>query len=699
MVGRLVGLLCAGWLVSLLIPTYSGAAENPDEPVRVPETVISSTRLPDVPVDARTLPAKITVITAEDIKRTGAKTVQEALQWATGIVMYDQVGNAFQQTIDLRGFNGQPVPATSVFVDGQRINEPDFNTVNFDLIPFDTIERIEILPGSSAIYGKNALGGVINIITKRGGDKRQVTGDTLWGSFNRQRYTINSSGPIGKKVDYYANFGRETEDGYRDQSDAKISRFFGKVGFRPTERTDLTVSYTYVNDNLKQAGTLPVSIANVDPRRNFTPGDFFAHETNVFRFNGRQDLGGGFSLNANAFYRHLDQEGFNVGQTSTSDNLTKTESKGGTLQATADHRIGVFRNVLVGGGEFQRNDFKKNLTGAFGLFTFTNQNATGEDITAFYVSETLHILDRLILTGGARYDHDQLNFTDNVDPTNNGGKRYSRVTRRGGVTYLITETVSVYGNYSEGFRVPTFDELFANGPFGSNPNLRPVRTKSYEVGTRAAVSDRLEVQVALFQIDARDEIFFTCNLCDFSFGDGQNRNLDRTRRRGVETTVKVRPHDRVDVILNHTYTEARFLTSFNLGSPTTRHVNAGDTLPQVPTNRFSVTTNYRPADGWTLSLMGLYVGSQFMLNDENNAGPKVSSYFQLNSRFAYERPVPGGRLSAFVMINNMLDQRYSTHGIMAANVLTGGGAVEPFVMPAPGIAAYGGLSYRFESPI
>ena len=58
----------------------------------------------------------------------------------------------------------------------------------------------------SAIYGKNAMGGVINIITKRGGDKHQVTGETLFGSFHRERYTINASGPIGK-FDYYANFG------------------------------------------------------------------------------------------------------------------------------------------------------------------------------------------------------------------------------------------------------------------------------------------------------------------------------------------------------------------------------------------------------------------------------------------------------------------------------------------------------------
>ncbi len=202
-------------LLSCLVASTTHAQS--EDVIETREVVVSSTRLPDAPVDARTLPAKVTVITAEDIRKSGAKTVQEAMQWANNIVMYDLVGNGFQQTIDLRGFNSQPVPSTSVFVDGQRINEPDFNTINFDLIPFDTIERIEIIPGPATIYGKNAMGGVVNIITKRGGDKRQVTSEALFGSWGRQRYTINASGPIGK-FDYYVNLGKEKEDGYRDDS-------------------------------------------------------------------------------------------------------------------------------------------------------------------------------------------------------------------------------------------------------------------------------------------------------------------------------------------------------------------------------------------------------------------------------------------------------------------------------------------------
>ena len=87
-------------LLSCLVASTTHA-QSEDE-IETREVVVTSTRLPDTPVDARTLPAKVTVITAEDIQKSWAKTVQEAIQWATGIVMYDQVGNAFQQTIDLR---------------------------------------------------------------------------------------------------------------------------------------------------------------------------------------------------------------------------------------------------------------------------------------------------------------------------------------------------------------------------------------------------------------------------------------------------------------------------------------------------------------------------------------------------------------------------------------------------------------------
>jgi iron complex outermembrane recepter protein len=187
-----------------------------------------------------------------------------------------------------------------------------------------------------------------------------------------------------------------------------------------------------------------------------------------------------------------------------------------------------------------------------------------------------------------------------------------------------------------------------------------------------------------------------------------NQNIDRSRRRGIETTVKGRLNQYFDAVVNYTYTEATFRSDTTLNpfffdsfgsTPYVENVKKGDSLPLVPKHRLSVTGNYHPWEGWTFSLTGLYVSTQFHLNDEQNSQPRIPGYFVLGSRVAYERKVPGGRLAAFLMANNILDQKYYTQGIIAANNLTGNGAVERFVVPAPGIAVYGGLSYRFESPL
>ena len=684
-----------------------------DDVIETREVVVTSTRLPAAPIDARTLPAKVTVITAEDIRKSGAKTVQEAIERATGIVMYDGVGNAFQQSIDLRGFNGQPVPSTTVFVDGQRMNEPDFNTVNFDLIPYETIERIEIIPGAAAIYGKNAMGGVINIVTKRGTDKHQATGETLFGSFHRERYNINASGPIGK-LDYYTNFSRETESGYRNESAARISRFFGKLGYRPTEDTDFTLSYTYVKDRLLQAGSLPMSEAAIDPKRNFTPGDSFASETNVVRMTGRQTLPFGLSLNLNGFYRRLDQDQFTNSQPffpggalPNATNLTLTESKGGTAQVTHDAEFFGHRNTLVVGGEFTRNDFGNRRRSQAGTFVSTGLGTTDEDALGLYVQDTLNLASVFVVTSGVRYDHDQIDFVDNNNPANSGDKRFSRVTPRVGVTLLVTPKDSVYFNYGEGFRVPTFNELFALGQFGSNPNLKPVHSKNYELGIKSGFGTWGEATVAIYRSDVTNEILivcgdpFTCGNSTFA----SNQNIERSRRQGIEATFKARYDQYFNVTVSYTYTQATIESNLTLNpfffdpfglTPYVQNVQAGSSFPLVPKHRIGFTGNYHPATGWTVSLTGLYVSTQFFTNDEQNIRERIPGYIVLNSRVAYEQPVPGGRLGAFLTVNNLLDQTYSTSGIIAANNLTGGGSVERFVIPAPGIAVFGGLSYRFE---
>ncbi|TLY25139.1 MAG: TonB-dependent receptor [Nitrospirae bacterium] len=662
-------------------------AEEP-KPYELEEVIVSSTRLPSEKVSTYDLPNKITVITAEQIRNNGAKTIQEAIQYETGVILYDSNGNPFQSTVDLRGFNGQPFPSTVVFVDGVRVNEPDTNVVNFDLIPLESIERIEIIPGSSNIYGKYALGGVINIITKRGGDRRQATAETMFGSFHRERYALNSSGPMGK-FDYVTNFTRETENGYRDESDSRISRYFGKLGFRPADGTDLTASYTYTQDRLLAAGTLPPTDLAINRQRNVTPGAFTENELNLVSLGGRQQLPLNFSLTVNAFYRHLAQENltkfFGGGE---SDQLSKTETKGGTAQISHESRGQHFANTFVVGGEIARTDLATRSA------PFLDRKSVDEDSNALFAQNSFEIARTVILTAGVRNDFDRFTIHNDLnpnDPQTNGTPTFHRATSRAGIVYKLAPQASLYFNYAEGFRPPNRFELIAAPPFASSLDLRPVKTRGYEFGWKQAVRDWGEGSVALFQTDVRDEIFFICTTCVFP--DGKNQNIDKTRRRGIEASLRANVVEKWTISVNYTYTEAHFKSRFVEGIG--KVVEIGDSLPLVPKHRLGTTIQFRPAPEWTLSLTGLYVSTQVYLNDEPNAFPRLPGYFVLGGRIAYERPVPGGRANFFLQGNNILNKEYSSFGSIAFDFVNTG-RNEPFVSPAPTFAVYGGVSYRFE---
>src|SRR5262245_22197768 len=328
----------------LLFPLFSPALAHSQD--TLPPVVVSSTRLRDVEQPATQVPSKVIVVTAEEIEKLGAKTVQEVLQYQTGVVLYDQVGDEFQQSFDMRGFNAQPVTNTSVFVDGVRINEPDFNTINFDLIPIEDIARIEILPGTATVFGRNALGGVINITTKRGRTERPHFGfDMGGGSFGRQRYSFSTDGPLPlPNFDYYFGVTRELTNGFREEfpprhAGAGITRLLTKLGYRLGENTDASLSYIRVLDSISQAGSLPASRLRVDRNENLTPGDQSKNNSHLVALNLKQKLPAGFSIALNGFYRRNDQELFTRGLTSESTQNTETDSCVTTIQESHEGAI------------------------------------------------------------------------------------------------------------------------------------------------------------------------------------------------------------------------------------------------------------------------------------------------------------------------------------------------------------------------
>lgn len=673
------------FLIIFLCSQLDSLAADPAEPI-LPPVFVSSTRLPDVVEPTSQVPGKVVVITSEDIEKLGAKTVQEVLQYQTGVTLYDGVGNEFQQTVDLRGFNSQPVSATSVFVDGVRVNEPDFNTINFDLIPIDDIERIEILPGTATVFGRNALGGVINITTKRGRRDRPHLGfDLAGGSYGRQRYMFNTDGPVPMlpNFDYYLGVTRELTDGFREETESRhtggrITRMLAKLGYRLGDGTDVSLTYTRVLDHLSQAGSLPASVLRVDRNDNLTPGDFSATNLHQVALNLKQTLPAGFSLVLNGFFRRNDIELFNRGLGSESTLNTETRSGGTTIQASHDGVLLNKKNLLTLGVEYARNNFDSANFGIFlPAFTFQNSRFTKEDVAGIFLTDSYHLFESLVVNAGLRYDWDRLDFIDKIDPTLSGVKPYNSISPKTGLVYTPVDNLNFYFNYSEGMRVPTVDELFAQGPFGSNSDLKAMKSRNFELGAKTRLQDWLDASLALFYTPVRDEILFV--VTDPILFFGRNENISRTLRRGIELSLKARYRKWLDAFINYTAMKATFETDVLLFSG---QVRRGDELPLVPRHRVSMGVNTYPLEGLTLSLFGNYVGEQFMLGDEPNQAKKIADYFVLNSRAAYQWK----QWTGYVNFNNLTNRKYSTSGILVN---------EPFRVPAPGFNVFAGLSFRY----
>src|SRR5947207_5223621 len=197
--------LWMAWLALASSAVVAAAQTPPASDVTLPPLrVVAPTRLPGDPLPASRIPSAVDVIPGEALRGTGATTLPRALERLPGATISDEQGNTHQLSIGLRGFQATSVTGVpqgvSVFVDGVRVNEPTVDEVNFDLLPLDEIDRVEVIRGSSATFGRNTLGGAVNIITRRGDAARVIAPEIEAGSFGRQKDRLRACGAEGPKI-------------------------------------------------------------------------------------------------------------------------------------------------------------------------------------------------------------------------------------------------------------------------------------------------------------------------------------------------------------------------------------------------------------------------------------------------------------------------------------------------------------------
>ncbi len=203
------------------------------------------------------VPANITVVTGDEIARSPAQSIPELLRNVPGVLVNDIAGNGRTYTVDLRGFGETASLNTLVLVDGRRINQADLSGVDWTLIPKDRVERIEIVRGGrgSVLYGDNASGGVINIITKKGTRELTGSGNLFVGSYETLQGNALASGSI-KDLSIAVNANYRDSDGYRDNSDTLAKDAGLSLGYEVSDRLFLRFDGGYHKDDTSMPGGL-----------------------------------------------------------------------------------------------------------------------------------------------------------------------------------------------------------------------------------------------------------------------------------------------------------------------------------------------------------------------------------------------------------------------------------------------------------
>lgn len=739
--------LCVGALILVRAGCADAQQTPPEEPVRLPPVIVTApARLTVEPVPLSSVPAAVDVMSGQQLREDASRSLQESLTRLPGVTVNDEQGNKAQLGISLRGFFGSSVTGIpqgiSVFLDGVRVNEPDVEQINFDLLPMDDLERMELIRGPSAVFGRNTLAGSLNLTTPRGGPKREFVPELEVGSFGYQKYRLRASGTEGL-VDYYFGGSFVHEDGWRADSESRLGQVFGKLGYRHSD-TDATLSFQYANNRIEQAGSLPASVLKENRSANFTGGDFYQPTLFFGIGNIRQDLGGGFAVSLNTFGRHLDVEQFNVSLIGDNTRgFTTTTAAGGTLQVSHQGDVLGGDNRAIVGVEYTHHAVKNRVfeekndrslaecieeaiaagddpATACPLRGLSSDVRDDQHAVGAYVEDIIELSkglwfpkDSLVLTVAGRWDWLQHRITDKGPfdddrPSSAGTSTFQRFTPRIGLNYNFTPDTGMYVSYSQGFRAPAFLELTCANPgaicpglqagVAPDPPLKSVKADNYEVGFRTKPAPWLEMQLALFRTDVHDDIFSVSPTGTIGLFF---QNIGETRRQGAEVGIRTSFKGVLAAYVNYSYTRATFETHAELttprltegcaAAPCVQSVRRGDRIPLIPDHRLNVGLDYHLTSWLTASLTGQYVGEQRLRGDEANEERPLPTYFVANAGLRAEWKA----LTAFIWVKNVFNNDYETFGTFAPNARVEGDPIERFLTPARPIHVTAGLSYRF----
>ncbi len=631
------------------------------------EMVVTATRYPK---RLDSIPANVSVITSEDIENSVARNIPELLRSQAGLHVTDITGNRASYTVDIRGFGETAALNTLVLLDGRRINSADLSGTDWTTMPLDRVERIEIIRGarSSVIYGDNASGGVINILTHQGQEFQagvQVDAGS-YETLDTNGYLRGSEG----KLNYALSGSRQRSEGYRENSGTQFDSVGVDLRYYPAASLELSLSGGYTDNHARLPGALTASdlAAGATRTDSKNPDDFANVEDYYVKGAAELALGTRSRFKVETSLRRRDSVAFATFVGGNFTGQTNLETILVSPQLILEEEIRGIESHVTLGFDYESN--AQDITNVLYLssidFTSSDDFRLEKRDYGYFIYEEIEPWNGVRISAGYRYDRADFSFGPAApEKTSLDENLYTA-----GMTWRFDSSLDAYFSFSRGFRYPVLDELFNFVSNSVNTALAPQVSKDYEAGIRYRHDERLGADVNYFQIETDHELFYDPAAGFF----GANVNLDgETRRRGVEASVQFAVKG-LALAMGYQYTDAEILDG----------AYAGKAVPGVPAHQLTLSGVLSLGGGVSVAADGTYVGSRPLISDFANALPDQGGYFAMNAKLKYQR----GRLSVFIDLNNLTDAEYSEYGVASS-------AGEEAVYPSPEFNALAGIALDF----
>ncbi len=626
-----------------------------EKEVTLEEVVVTATR--DIQ-EIRKIPANVTVITREEIEQSNSQTTIDLIRNEVGVVVRDYYGTGKKASVDIRGFGETGLLNTLVLVDGRRVNEIDLSGVDWTQIPLDQVERIEIVRGSgSVLYGDNAVGGVINIITKKPEKPFSANAEGVIGSYhyNKERGSVSGKwGPLSAIL----NVGYNGTEGYRENGFLRAKDVGGKVIYEVSNDLSFNFMGGFHSDDAGHPGGLSKIVYKQHRRTTLHPDDRAETDDEYLGLGVKAKLGNLGRIEADLSYR--DREVASFFPSFFFEDKRNLNTWGLTPRYILETPLGTFPNKLTAGLDFYKSDSV--------VFSGSNRTEVTKKSTGLYLLDELSLLTDLIFSFGYRQEWVTFDIFQEIprvkDKTRDEEPAYSF-----SLDYLFGKKSSAFLSYKRSFRFPVSDELTQSYPtFQVNPLMKPQTGDHYEVGARHFFNDQIEADLTLFRIELQDEIFF--NPTTFA-----NENYPKTRRQGFELGLKVKPTPWLSIWGNYGYIKPLLQgDSFS-----------GNDIPGVPRNKGLIGADVHLGKGFLINARANLIGSRYFISDWANRVEKLDEYYTVDTKLSYAWK----GLKAFVGVNNLFDRKYAEYAVTNAT----GTSLSYYSSPERNF--FGGVSYTF----